>query len=233
MDPGGFTFVGEQVKVTRIAARVRSSAMREAIGLEIKQYLLERSPGTRPADLGVRITAVRGLDLPSTYRVIGLVPEDETAVNPRKFTATLLGEDGKTPREVRVVTRILRAKNVVFAAREIPPYRKIRREDVEVRRVTTETDSDVVGDVDSLVGGRVNVRIHRGAAIRQADVKLKPVVRAGDVVRVFGKGFETDARAVSDGGVGETVTMEYLSTRTRFGATVVDAGSVRTAGGVK
>ena len=242
MDPEGFTFVGEQVTVTRTGIRVRSSAMRDAIALEIKQYLLERSPELRPADLKVRITAVRGLDLPGSYRVTGLAPaasaagkdvEDETSVHPREYTATLLGEDGKTPRTVRVVTRILQARNVVFATREISPYRKIRREDVEVRRIETETDSDVVGDVDSLVGGRANVRIHRGAAIRRADVRLQPVIRAGDVVRVFGKGFETDARAISAGGIGEAVTMEFLSTRNRFGATVVNAGSVRATGGGK
>jgi flagella basal body P-ring formation protein FlgA len=68
-----------------------------------------------------------------------------------------------------------------------------------------------------------------GAAITPTDLRLKPVVRKGDVVRAVSAAYEVDARALEDGVAGQEIGLEFTSSRNRVRAKVVDAGRVDVA----
>jgi len=159
----------------------------------------------------------------ATVKVVSLQPElcpgdvVEIKANGAGFTATMSGGE-----KVDVVARILRTREAVFAARDLQPGRKIERADVEIRWVEMSDDEKSL-DVDAVVGSTVALRMRLGAAITPAELKLKPAVRKGDVVRVVSTGYEVDARALEDGAVGQEISLEFATSKNRIRARVVSS----------
>jgi len=162
----------------------------------------------------------------ATVKLVTLQPETcpgdvvEIRSNGTGFTAVMSGGE-----KVDVVARILRIREAVFAARDLQPGRKIERTDVEIRRIEM-SDDDRTLDLDAVVGSIVAVRLRLGAAITPAELRLKPAIRKGDIVRAVSTGYEVDARALEDGATGQEISLEFSSSKNRVRARVVSAARV-------
>jgi flagella basal body P-ring formation protein FlgA len=78
----------------------------------------------------------------------------------------------------------------------------------------------------ALIGGVPAVRIRQGAAVTVADLRLKSVVKKGDLVRAVASGYEVDVRALEDGAPGQEIGVEFVSSRNRVRARVAGASRV-------
>ncbi len=219
IDPGAFEFSGDRVEVTAGASAGFEDALRSAIAFEIKRHLLEQE-ASRPDGLAVRVLTLSAV--PAAEAEVVLVhPHDSS------WTVVLAVQPEGKRMEVEVLVRILRSRDVVMAAREIAPGRALDRADLEVRRVELAEGDPGVSDLPSLLGSTALVRIRPGHPVLPADLRLKPIVRKGEVVRAAGADFEVDARAVEDGGLGVEIALEFLNTKNRFRAKVAAPGQVR------
>jgi flagella basal body P-ring formation protein FlgA len=229
-DPAGFVFVGEKVEVGGAEPRVGEEA-RSAITFEIKRIVIGRRAGIRPAEVAVRITYMHPEALPEDCRLLSVRACEPADAARAEFVATF--EQGPEARkiEVEVIARILQAREVAFAVRELPPGKVLERADIEMKRLECAGDENYAGDLPSLVGGTALVRIRKGTAISTLDVKMKPVIKRGDVVRALSEHFEADARAVEDGVLGGEATFEFLATKIRFRGKVLGPAQVRVAEG--
>jgi len=165
----------------------------------------------------------------ATIKLVSLRPETcpgevvEIQADGPRFVARM--SDGTT---IEVVARILRLREAVFAARDLAPGRTIERGDVETHRIEAADDERLL-DLSAVIGSVTASRVRMGAAITPADLRLKPIVRKGDVVRASSAAYEVDARALEDGVAGQEIGLEFTSSRNRVRAKVVDAGRVDVA----
>jgi flagella basal body P-ring formation protein FlgA len=72
-----------------------------------------------------------------------------------------------------------------------------------------------------------------GAALSPSDLRLKPAIRRGELVRAVSSGYEVDARALEDGVPGQEIGLEFASSKNRVRAKVVDAARVNVVEGVR
>jgi len=201
IDPSAYAWKGDRVEVTLGAAC--SEALRSALALEIKRTLKDVS--------SVRILQIR--------------PEAEgevVEVKPKGagFIATL-----STGARIDVVARIYRNVDVAFAVRDLPPGRSIDRADLELKRVEMADDEKPV-DMAALIGGVPAARIRQGAAVTLSDLRIKAVVKKGEVVRAVSSGYEVDARALEDGAPGQEIGLEFITSRNRVRGRVAEFGRV-------
>jgi flagella basal body P-ring formation protein FlgA len=198
------TLVGTQV-VVESGPELESEALRRAVAFEIKRAVLDRD-GLRGDDVSVRLERLHpepaGVDV------------REARADGGGFLVTFT--DGTTSRATATVVRL---REVAFALKEIPAGKTLAAEDVETRRADVEGAADVVGAVAA-------GRIRAGAAIGDADLKRKPVVRRGDVVRFTSTAYEVDARAMEDGAVGREIDVEIAASKARARGRVAGAGRV-------
>jgi flagella basal body P-ring formation protein FlgA len=192
--------VGTEVVVER-GAEPAEDAARRAAAFEIKRVLLERD-ALRPDELAVAVD--------------GPLPAGEIAGARAEGDAFVLTyADGST---ARVAARVRRLREVAFARRDIPPGRVLGAEDVELRRAPD--------GVEDAVGATATTRIAAGAAISASDVRLKPAVRKGDVVRFTSTAFEVDGRALEDGAPGREIEVEIAGTKSKARGRVAGPGRV-------
>jgi flagella basal body P-ring formation protein FlgA len=201
IDPAAYAWKGDRVEVTLGAAG--SEGLRGALALEIKRLVKDAA--------SVRILQVR--------------PEAEgevVEVKPKGagYVATL-----STGAKIDVVARIYRAVDVVFAARDLAPGRAIDRADLELKRVEMADDEQPV-EMSLLVGAVPSVRIRQGSTVTTADLRLKAVVKKGDIVRAVSSGYEVDARAMEDGAAGQEIGLEFMTSRNRVRGRVAGGGRV-------
>lgn len=189
---------GEQVEVSR-GVSADAEALRQSV-----QKALEKHVGA------------------AAVKLVSLQPEScpgdvvEIKADGGRFVATM-----STGTKVDVVARILRMRDAVFAARDLAPGRPIEKGDVEVRRIEA-TDDERLLDLGNVVGSVTATRVRMGAPVTPAELRLKPVIRKGDVVRVVSTSYEVDARALEDGVSGQEIGLEFASSRNRVRARVVD-----------
>ncbi|HEV3028000.1 MAG TPA: flagellar basal body P-ring formation chaperone FlgA [Planctomycetota bacterium] len=123
--------------------------------------------------------------------------------------------------KIEAVARILRIREAVFAARDLAPGRLLDRGDLETRRIEASDDERLL-DLGSVVGSVTAARVRMGAALSPSDLRLKPAIRRGDLVRAVSSGYEVDARALEDGVPGQEIGLEFATSRNRVRAKVVD-----------
>jgi flagella basal body P-ring formation protein FlgA len=224
IDPEGFTFVGQQVVITR-GGEPALEGLKRSIAFEIKRFVLEQNPGGRADEMVIRVLSLHP-DRPPAEAEVGEVRAKAAS----EYTVVLVDPAG-TKTEVGVVARILRTREVAFAVREINPGKPLERSDFELRRVEIADDESASGDLSILVGAVTWVRIRKGQKLSLADLRLKPVVRRGDVVRVVSTTFEVDARALEDGAPGQVIPLEFVTTKNHVRAKVADSGRVEVVEG--
>jgi flagella basal body P-ring formation protein FlgA len=117
--------------------------------------------------------------------------------------------------------------NVVVARRFIPGHATIRRGDIalEKRRLDCEP-GQTFSDLESLPGCRTLLRIRKGEILTKSMIKPRPVIRKRQIVRAKSRFFETDARALQDGAVGEVIKLQYVDTKVEFYGEVISEGRV-------
>ena len=118
------------------------------------------------------------------------------------------------------IARLIRLEERAFAAKDVPAGKTLDREDVELRRVEAD------GPAEPVLGVATAVRLRKGAPIGAADLKLKPVVRRGDIVRLVSPAFEVDARALEDGTPGQEIEVEVAASKAKLRGRVAGAGKV-------
>jgi len=219
VDPEAFTFVGREVEVLR-AGEPALEGLRRSIAFEIKRFMLEQSAVARADEMVVRILSMHPDAPPAEVDVV-----DVRARGVSDFTVVLADAAG-TRTEIEVVARVLRTREVAFAAREINPGKTIDRADVELRRVESADEESASGDLTILVGATASVRLRKGGKIALSELRLKPVVKKGDVVRVCSASFQVDGRALEDGAPGQVIPLEFVVSKNRVRAKVADAGRV-------
>jgi flagella basal body P-ring formation protein FlgA len=214
MDAQAFEIRGARVEVRRGPAP--DEAFKRAVAFEIRRHLLEKEEA---GALSVQVLSLHPESVPGDL--------EPRLVRPRGGSSfTVLCSDGARTEEVLVEARILRPREVAFAAREIQPGKLLERADLEIRRIDCSGDEAYAPSPELLEGAAVAVRIRKGAALAASDVKPRPVVRKGDLVRASASGYEVDVRALADGAPGREIEVEFLGSRRRLRARVADAGRV-------
>ncbi len=115
-------------------------------------------------------------------------------------------------------------REVAVAARELSAGTCLSRADLDIRRVEAEA-AEGVAIVDA-VGVVAAVRIRKGALVAASDLRLKPCIRRGDVVRLVCAAYEVDARALEDGAPGREIEVEIAASKARVRGRVAGAGRV-------
>jgi flagella basal body P-ring formation protein FlgA len=223
IDPAAFVLSGEKVVVSG-GGSPASDALRRAIAFEIKRYLLDREAGFRATELTVRIGSLHPEDLPPTAEIVEVRPRSPEAKS--EFVVQVMDPADKKTVEVVVIARLLRSRDVAFAVRDLGVHRAIERADVEFRRIDVAGDENYVDEWAALAGATTLVRVRKGAPIAASDLRLKPALRRGDVVRAFSPTFEVDARALEDGALGQEIQLEYVTSKNRFRGRVGGAARV-------
>ena len=87
-------------------------------------------------------------------------------------------------------------------------------------------ETEQPAEMGALIGAVPAVRIRQGAAVTAAELRLKSVVKKGDIVRAVSSGYEVDVRALEDGAPGQEIGVEFVSSRNRVRARVAGASRV-------
>lgn len=205
IDHSTLTWLGDRVEVST-GVSAASEALRVAVAAAIKRQL--------PEEASVRI-----VQLQPEHCADGVVVAE---VRPRGagYVATL-----SNGAKVDVAAKIIRPRDAVFAVRDLLPGRVIDRADVEIKRIEM-ADDDRGTDLGVIVGAVPAVRIRPGAPIAASDLRLKAVVKKGDVVRAVSSGYEVDARALEDGASGQEISLEFVSSRNRVRGKVATSARV-------
>jgi len=212
-DPASFTWRGERVEVSS-GLPALSEALRSTIAFEIKRHLMEREAGLRSDELSVRVVQLQPETAPEGVDVVEVKPRGAG------YVASL-----SNGAKIDVVARVFRVRDVVFAARDLTAGRAIDRSDLEIKRVEVAED-ERPAELSFFIGAVPALRIRQGAALAAADLRLKSVVKKGDVVRAVSSGYEVDARALEDGAPGQEISLEFVSSRNRFRAKVASGSRV-------
>lgn len=207
MDAADFAWWGDRVEVSS-GAPAGSETLRKAIASEIKRLLLRQDPRLRSDEVSVRVVRLRPEPAKEALSVAALKP------GAAGYVVTL--SDGS---EIEAVAGISRVRLAGFAARELAPGRALEAGDVEMRSVELPDGERPLG-LSQLVGSVPQVRIERGGELVPAALRLRSVVRRGDVVRAVSSGYEVDARALEEGAVGQEIGLELLASRNRVKAQV-------------
>jgi len=213
IDPAAFAWRGDRVEVSAGLAAA-SEPLSRAVAFEIKRHLMEREAGLRADEVSVRVLQLQPESCPDGVDVVEIKPRGAAFV-------ALLSNGTK----VDVVARISRMRDVVFAARDLAPGRAIDRADLELKRVEI-SEEEHPAEPAALIGAVPAVRIRQGAAVAMSDLRLKAVVKKGDVVRAVASGYEVDVRALEDVAPGQEIGVEFVSSRNRVRAKVAGGSRV-------
>lgn len=97
--------------------------------------------------------------------------------------------------------------------------------------------SGIVTSMDELAGMQARRLLHAGEIVRVDDVRHPILVTKGSIVTMMfeapGVVLTASGRAMSEGGMGDTVTVQNPTSFRQITATVSGAGTVRAAGGTK
>jgi flagella basal body P-ring formation protein FlgA len=203
-DPAEFVWKGERVDVT---AGGLVDDRRAAVAFAIKRHLMEHEG----EQVSVRVLQLQ----PLTWA-------DDVEIAEVKSRNLVILSNGT---KVDVVARISRMRDVVLAARDLAPGRAIDRADLELKRVEL-SEEEHPAETAALIGAVPAVRIRQGSAVAMSDLRLKAVVKKGDVVRAVASGYEVDVRALEDGAPGQEIGVEFVSSRNRVRAKVAGGSRV-------
>jgi flagella basal body P-ring formation protein FlgA len=206
LDPAEFAWRGERVDVT-VGDVVLADDRRASVAFALKRHLMEREG----EQVSVRVLQLQ----PATW------PDGVEIAEIKSRTLALLSNGTK----VEIVARISRMRDAVVAARDLAPGRAIDRADLELKRIEVDESEQPV-EMGGLIGAVPAVRIRQGAAVTAAELRLKSVVKKGDIVRAVSSGYEVDVRALEDGAPGQEIGVEFVSSRNRVRARVAGGSRV-------
>lgn len=114
---------------------------------------------------------------------------------------------------------------IVVATRTLPRGAVVHAADLQVQATRPhEAQLESFGRVEDVVGQELRRSIGAGQVLTQGDLRPPILVRRGDPVTVYARSpgiqVRTTARAAEDGALGDLITVESLSDRKRFFASV-------------
>ena len=201
-DRGAWSVVGVGTLVER-GEEPATEALLRAVAFEIKRGILDRETAD-PADVVVRVES--------------LSPEPPVGAELMSVRESVALFEGGF--EARIIARIQRLRERAFAAKDVPAGKTLDAGDLEFRRVPCD------GEAVDVLGATASVRIRKGAAIAAADVKAKPVVRRGEMLRLATPGYEVDAKACEDGALGREIEVEIAASKSKVRGRVTGPGRV-------
>jgi flagella basal body P-ring formation protein FlgA len=123
---------------------------------------------------------------------------------------------------------------IVVPARDIARGETISDSDLTYQTVSPDRASSVVTAMSDLVGMQARRYLQAGEAVRADDVKKPVIVTKGSTVtmtfEVPGITLTATGKAMSEGGMGEIVTVLNPVSYRQISAVVTGAGQVRAAG---
>lgn len=173
-------------------------------------------------------SAIQKLEGAATVTILNLQPDAcpegcrvaEVKSNGEGYVATLTNGT-----KIDVVARVLKIREQVVASRDLPSGRVIEPADLEVRKIEA-SDADRLVESGLVVGSTSTSKIRAGSPITAAQLRLKPAIRKGDVVRAFSSGYEVDVRALEDGSAGQEIGLEFVASKNRVRGKIVNASRV-------
>jgi flagella basal body P-ring formation protein FlgA len=214
----GAVAVGEAVAATPMSVEDRA-AMADEVTALVKRYL-ERQSGHGLWKVDVDADAKQ-------FQAIGaLGPDVRVSGGKAPWTGVQRLElAGVQPgARVAIECRVQRAELAVVATRPIERGMLVRRADVELRPVYAAIPVQVAKDVEAIVGKEAVQGIRAESTVLTSQVRAPLVVKRGERVtvraRAAGIAVSTYATAMQDGGVGDLISVESLSTKERFAARV-------------
>ena len=196
-----------------------------SFAFEIKCHLLSTRKELRSSEFTVRVNFMEPSTLPSGFSVLDVRARNIEDLRRGEYRVTLQNEQ-KEQMTVMVIARVLFIREIPFAIKLLRPGQRVHLADFELRRVEVDHEDRLVEDLDRLPDARVIRTVTKGEPITSLDVKLKPTVKRGNVVRIQSRFMETDGRVLEDGGRGDVIVVEYLGTKKRVSARVVSASKV-------
>lgn len=202
------------------------AAFAPATALTLEEALLDQliAKGA-PEDGAVALVGrvPRGIE-PETLELAKIDYSAETGrfvVQVRLASGRLYGMQGKVEdgMDVPVLTRALKAGDVVAP------------DDVMfVRMAASRVPRGSVGDAEKLVGFSARRQLRAGLPLRESDIQKPLVIRKGDAVMIVFRapGIELTSRgkAMTEGGVGDTVAVVNAQSLKQIDAVVLGAGTV-------
>jgi len=196
-----------------------------SFAFEIKCHLLSTRKELRSSEFTVRVNFMEPSTLPGGFSVLDVRARNIEDLRRGEYRVTLQNEL-KEQMTVMVIARVLFIREIPFAIKLLRPGQRVHLADFELRRVEVDHEDRLVEDLDRLPDARVIRTVIKGEPITSLDVKLKPTVKRGNVVRIQSRFMETDGRVLEDGGRGDVIVVEYLGTKKRVSARVVSASKV-------
>ncbi len=222
-----WTVSGDVVLVVRASStepRI-GELSRTSLSFEIKCHLLAMRKELRSDEFTVRVNFMEPETLPEGFELVEVRTRNADDLRRGEYRV-LLENAAKEQQVVMVIARVLFIREIPFATKLLRPGQRVHIRDFELRRVEVDNEDRLVEDLDRLPDARVIRRIEKGKPITSLDVKLKPTVKRGNIVRVQSRFVETDGRVLEDGGRGEVILVEYLGTKMKVSARVVSATKV-------
>lgn len=205
---------------------------RASFAFEIKCHLLATRKELRSSEFTVRVNFMEPETLPAGFEVSEVRTRNADDLRRGEYRV-LLRNARQEQRIVMAIARVLFIREIPFATKLLRPGQRVHERDFEIRRVEVDHEDRLVEDIDRLPDARVLRSVQKGQPITSLDVKLKPTVKRGNIVRIQSRFVETDGRVLEDGGRGEIVPVEYLGTKKRVSARVVSANHVVVVEGEK
>lgn len=198
---------------------------RSSFAFEIKCHLLATRKEMRSDEFTVRVNFIEPETTPAGFEVMEVRTRTVDDLRRGEYRVLLRNAKGEE-KVVMVIARVLFFREIPFATRLLRPGHRVHERDFKLRRVEVDYEDRVVEDLERLPDARMIRSVEKGEPITLLDVKLKPTVKRGNVVRIQNRYVETDGRVLEDGGKGEIITVEYLGTKKKVSARVVSPTKV-------
>lgn len=183
--------------------------------------------------------AAQGAPGDGAVSIVGRAP---TALDPDALDIVKLSYDANTTRfvvQLRLTTaRIISLQGKVEAGVDVPVLNRavrsgelIASEDVEfVRMAQSRVHKGTLTDAERIIGFSSKRQLRAGTALRVGDLENPIVVRKGDAVTMVFRmpGVELTARgkAMTNGGLGDTIAIVNVQSHKQVEAVVTGAGAV-------
>lgn len=217
------------------AARKR---LEDLLAKPVQQRVLEQAPQLGRMTVTVKIASA---DMPllataanGKYEIAG---GQSPWTGDQLYSVRFTDRDGKQ-QQVRVNCHVSPYPRVLVAARQIARGATVREEDLRWQQVDKPTDNPAqVEREEALVGLEATRTLRVGEPISRKDVRGIPLVRTGDIVTVMSRRpgivVRMEAKAQSDGALGESVTLSLLDRRQKLTAIVTGYHEVEVGGASK
>ncbi|MEN3202534.1 MAG: flagellar basal body P-ring formation chaperone FlgA [Atribacterota bacterium] len=210
------------------AVRVRTEGVilpKEAIAEKIRAALQERFPQAERIE--VTLLEEREVAFPSAAFAV-ILP---ATVKPWGTQRAVLVDVTETyKREVRFMPSVYRS--VVRAARNLAPGETLREGDVTIRLEPLSPENEkALGNLDAVLGRSLRRVVRAGDVVVSSSLARDVLVKRGDLVTLVAqyKGIvvTTAGKARGEGGLGDRIVVENLSSRKRMEGIIVDERTVQ------